>query len=193
VFIEEDLVNIYMHGIAEQQTTPEAIGTFVQKPEKLEALIELALEDHDFEKGPFVVVPDAQDCVTCGVAQATTDPGDYTLREHRGEVAAYRARETLTEDEKRPDTVAAIIYTAEMFLADPQTSDEEKEAFVEAGYTHCWVTTLAMKGPKAPVGAWRFVVNLAGGNAMTLAKNAEELQAEATEIKDYWSEWSTVA
>lgn len=186
-------MKIYMHPIASQQTTSKAIGTFVQKPMTVHAAIEAALETHDFKRGPFVPLSGVEDCVTCGVAPATADPGDYTLREHRGEVAAYRARETLTEDEKRPDSVAAIIYSKEMYLDDPQTSDEAKQAFIEAGYTHCWVTTLATKGPKAPVGAWRFVVNLAGGNAMTLAKNAEELQAEAKEIEDYWSKWSTVA
>lgn len=186
-------MKIYVHDIAAAQTLPGAIGTFVSKPLRLKTLIEQAVERHNFENGPFVVVPGAEHLVTCGVAPATADPGDYTLREHRGEVAAYRARETLTEDEKRPDTVAAIIYTRQMYLDDPQTSDVEKRAFVEDGYTHCWVTTLAMKGPKAPVGAWRFIVNLAGGNAMTLAKSAEELQAEAAEIKNYWSEWSTVA
>ena len=89
-------MKIYMHPIAAQQTTPAAIGTFVQKPMAVHAAIEAALKNHDFEKGPFVVLDGVTDCVVCGVAPATTDPGDYTLREHRGEVAAYRARETLT-------------------------------------------------------------------------------------------------
>lgn len=185
-------MKIYMHPIASQQTTSKAIGTFVQKPMSVHAAIEAALKTHDFEKGPFVVLDGVADCVVCGVAPASSNPEDYVPREHRGEVEAYRRRETLTFDERRPDTVAAIIYSKEMYLADPQTSDADKAAFIQAGYTHCWVTTLSMKGPKAPVGAWRFVVNLAGGNDSYAFKNRDDLHAEAKEIKDYWSKWSTV-
>jgi len=186
-------MKIFMHPIAAAQTTTSAIGTKVSKPMALHAALQAAVEFHDFGAGPFVGIPDAADMVVCGVAPSTTNPEDYVLREHRGEVAAYRRRDGLTDDERRPDTVAAIIYTAEMYLADPQTSDEAKAAFINEGYTHCWVTTLAMKGPKAPVGAWRFCVNLAGGSAITGAKSKEELVEEAKEIEDYWSKWSTVA
>ena len=186
-------MKIFMHPIAAAQTTADAIGTFVQKPMALHKAIERAIEGHDFENGPFVIVPDAADFVLCGVAPATANPEDYVLREHRGEVAPYRNRNSLTEEEAQPDSVAAIIYTRQMYLDDPQTSDEAKQAFIEGEYTHCWVTTLAMKGPKAPVGAWRFVVNLAGGSAITGAKSKEELVEEAKEIEDYWSKWSTVA
>jgi hypothetical protein len=185
-------MKIYMHTIAAAQVERKAIGTFVQKPMSLHTALMAAVEDHDFRDGPFVTIAGAQEFVTCGVAGATTNPEDYVLREHRGEVAAYRRRDGLTAEEKRPDTVAAIIYNRQMYLNDPQTSDEAKADFVESGYTHCWVTTLAMKGPKAPVGPWRFCVNLAGGNAIAGVKTKEELVFEAQEIEDYWSKWSTV-
>lgn len=187
-------MNIYMHPIAAQQTSTTAIGTFVQKPMALHAAIMKALETYEMpENGQgFVSLPeDSWSCVLPGVARRTTNPEDYVNRSHRGKVGQFLRRDKVALPAL--DGVAAIVYTAEAFLADPQTSDEEKAAFVEAGFTHCWVTTLAFAGPKPPVTSWRFVVNLAGGNAAYADKTVEDLVAEAQAIEAYESEWCVVA
>jgi len=187
-------MNIFAHPIVTNQFTAAAIGTFVKDPETLSRIVSEAVASFEFpENGQgFVVLPEAaKDCVLPGVALRTPNVGDYCLREHRGEISEYINRNTA--DLGQCDMVAAIVYTAEAFLADPQTSEEEKAAFSEAGYTHCWVTTLGNKGPKPPVGAWRFAVNLAGGNAAYANATRAQLVEEAREIQEYWSTWGTVA
>ena len=187
-------MNIFLHPIAKAQFTPEAIGTFVRAPMSLHRDIELALADFEFpENGQgFVSLPEeAWVSVLPGVARRTSNPEDYKNALHRGKVGQFLRRDKVALPAL--SGVAAIIYTAEAFLADPQTSDEEKRRFVDAGYTHVWVTTLAFAGPKPPVTSWRFVVNLAGGNAAYADKTLEELVAEAQAIEAYESEWCVVA
>jgi len=187
-------MNIFVHPIAAAQTSNSAIGTFVSKPMALHAAIMAALESYEMpENGQgFVSLPkEAWVSVLPGVARRTQNPEDYCNRLHRGKVGQFLRRDKVALPAL--DGVAAIVYTAEAFLADPQTSDEEKAAFVEAGYTHVWVTTLAFAGPKPPVTSWRFVVNLAGGNASYETMTKEELVEMAQSIEAYEAEWAIVA
>jgi hypothetical protein len=187
-------MNIYMHPEAAAQTTADAIGTKVLKPMALHDAITTALETYEFPANGqgFVSLPEESwSCVMPGVARRTANPEDYKSGLHRGKVGQFLDRSKV---EPPPlDGVAAIVYTAEAFLADPQTSEEEKAAFVEAGFTHCWVTTLAFAGPKPPVTAWRFVVNLAGGNAAYAEMTKGELVEMAQAIEAYEAEWCVVA
>lgn len=185
---------IYVHPIAKAQFTPEAIGTFVRAPVSLQRDIEMALETYEFpENGQgFVSLPEsAWANVLPGVARRTTNPEDYKNALHRGKVGQFLRRDLVALPAL--SGVAAIVYTREAFLADPQTSDEEKQAFIEAGYTHVWVTTLAFAGPKPPVTSWRFVVNLAGGNAAYAEMTKEKLVEMAQSIEAYEAEWAVVA
>ena len=187
-------MNIFLHPIAKAQFTPEAIGTFVRRPMALQVAIEEALLQYKFpENGQgFVSLPEADWCyVLPGVARRTTNPEDYCNRLHRGKVGQFLDRTKVALPAL--SGVAAIIYTREAFLADPQTSDAEKQAFIEAGHTHCWVTTLAFAGPKPPVTSWRFVVNLAGGNAAYETMTRDELVEMAQSIEAYEAEWAVVA
>ena len=187
-------MNIFVHPIAKSQFTTSAVGTFVRAPVSLQRNIEMALADYEFpENGQgFVSLPEeAWDCVLPGVARRTTNPEDYKNALHRGKVGQFLDRTKV--ELPALDGVAAIVYTREAFLADPQTSDEEKQAFIEAGYTHCWVTTLAFAGPKPPVTSWRFVVNLAGGNVSYEEMSKEDLVEMAQFIEAYESEWAVVA
>lgn len=187
-------MNIFVHPIAKAQFSASAIGTFVSKPAALHTAVEQALESYDMpENGQgFVSLPEeAWDCVLPGVARRTSNPEDYCNRLHRGKVGQFLRRDKVALPDL--DGVAAIVYTREAFLADPQTSDEEKAAFVEAGYTHCWVTTLAFAGPKPPVSSWRFVVNLAGGNVSYETMTKEQLVEMAQSIEAYEAEWAVVA
>ena len=187
-------MNIFVHPIAKAQFSTSSVGTFVQKPMALHASVEAALESYQFpENGQgFVSLPEeAWNSVLPGEARRTQNPEDYVNRLHRGKVGQFLDRTKV--ELPALSGVAAIVYTAEAFLADPQTSDEEKRDFVEAGYTHVWVTTLAFAGPKPPVTSWRFVVNLAGGNAAYADKTLEELVAEAQAIEAYEAEWAVVA
>jgi len=188
------IMKIFMHDLAASQSTPSAIGTKVSKPMALHTAIMEALESYEMpENGQgFLSLPEeAWGSVLPGVARRTTAPDDYCNRLHRGKVGQFLRRDLVALPAL--DGVAAIVYTAAGYLADPQTSDEEKQAFVEGGFTHCWVTTLAFAGPKPPVTSWRFVVNLAGGNASYETMTKEELVEMAQSIEAYESEWCVVA
>lgn len=187
-------MKIFMHDLAAAQMTPSAIGTFVQKPMALHTAIMAALETYEFpENGQgFVSLPEeAWANVMPGVAKRTKNPEDYCNRLHRGKVEQFLRRDKVALPAL--SGVAAIVYSKKAFLADPQTSDSEKQGFVETGFTHCWVTTLAFAGPKPPVTSWRFVVNLAGGNAAYAEMTKEQLVEMAQSIEAYESEWCVVA
>jgi len=186
--------SIFIHQIAKDQFDATGIGTFVTNPISLKAHIQSALDTYEFpENGQgFMHLPEeAFKCVVPGVARRTNNLKDYVLRSHRGQVSEYLNRDKV--ELPKLGGLAIIVYTEEAFLADKQVSDEAKQAFTSGGYTHAWITTLAMAGPRAPVGAWRFVANLAGGNLAYSMKTAIDLHEEAKAIEAYWSEWCTVA
>ena len=185
-------INIYVHPIASSQMSAGAVGTYVQEPMALYEAVVAAIETYVFpEDGQAVISLPKEVCgiVLPGVARRTDRPEDYKNVFYRGKMEQFLDRRKV--ELPSLDEVAVVVYTAEAFLADPQTSDEEKAGFIKAGFTHCWVTTRA--GPKGPVTPWRFVVNLAGGNAAYETMTKDALVEMAKEIEAYESEWCVVA
>ena len=190
-------MKLYIHPIAFAQLQGTAVGSVATRPTHLRVLIEDAVEAHpeampENGQGFFMLAEPARTMVTAGVALRSKNPEDYVARVHREEIGLYLRRDSVPRADLIPDGVAAIVYTAEAFMADPQTSEEEKAAFAEEGFTHCLVTVLAFKGPKPPVDPDRFIANLAGGNNAALAASADEIRAEAREVQEYFSTWCVV-
>jgi hypothetical protein len=191
-------MKLFVHPIAQSQFALNAVGTQILDSERHIMEVERLLggwygpiEFPEDGQGRFLVPEHTWTNVLPGeVSRKGLHPTAYKAVEHRGEMilAADRDRVTLGD----PTAVYVIVYTAEAFMADTQTSAEEKAAFEAAGYTHCLVVTLAVKGPPA-LSSHRFVRNLAGGNAAYAAKTREDLVAEAKEIEGYERDWIVVA
>ncbi|MFN8389827.1 MAG: hypothetical protein U0136_06020 [Bdellovibrionota bacterium] len=180
------------------------IGTKVTDRKAFDTLLNAAVAGHDFtaedaSKGivrgqGFVMLPaETIDFVVSGVGRHTHDPDDYVVRKHRGAVGLF-----LRRDKAEPATgVAAVVYTREAYLADPDVlQDSEELARVTASdASHVLVAVLAFAGPKATVGFERFVKNLAGGNNSYQPGNTthEALVTEAQKVVEYHDTWCTVA
>ena len=118
---------------------------------------------------------------------------DYHPRLWRGVVSLYLKREKAAT----ADSVAAVVYTKDAYLLDPEVKDSpEGKRVLESDATHVLVAVLASAGPKAPVGFERFVKNLAGGNRKYSPDQGYTLEkaiAEARAVAEYHDEWCTVA
>lgn len=189
-------MSMFIHPIAQAQFLGTAVGTVVRDEIALLGLIWEAVRGTVFpENGQgFLLLPaDATAAVTAGVApRLGKKADDYRVREHRGEMVAVLRRDRIGAVALDPDGVAAIVYTAAGFLADPETTPQEAAAFVAAGHEYCLITVLGFGGPKAPLTSHRFVRNLSGRNAAYADKSAEALRAEATAIVAYEEEWCVV-
>lgn len=186
-------MKLYIHSIAQDQVDGIAVGTVVRSA--LLGIIEEAIASFSFPANGqgFVGLPDAaKSFVTAGVGRRSKNPKDYVPREHRGEIGLYLRRDSVPRADLVPDGVAAIVYTAAAYEADPQITEAEKAALVSAGYTHALITVLAFKGPKPPASPERFVANLAGGNNAALAASADEIRAEARAVQEYFTTWCVV-
>lgn len=175
---------------------PASIGTRVTDLPAFMAVLGRAIEEHDFSKDEvpgqgFLMIPDAVPLVSAGVGARTTDPADYVCRVHRGVVSAFLKREKAATVEG----CAAIVYTLEAYLADPDVLKEPEEAarVVEAGASHVLVAVLAFAGPKPPLTPHRFVANLAGGNNEALAWTADQIREIAKGVLAYDDAWCVVA
>lgn len=174
-----------------------AIGTRVLDRQGFEVILADAIETHDTagDRVPgqhFIVLSEAAKAtVSAGVGRRSADPADYVVREHRGRVDAYLKRELAAAVEG----VAAVVYTAEAYLSDPDVEGEPEEAarVRESGASHVLVAVLAFAGPKAPLSPYRLVHNLAGGNREAEAWSAEEIRRIASEVLAYDSDWAVVA
>lgn len=174
----------------------ETIGTKVIDPEGFWRVLSEAIEKHDFaaDRIPgqgFILIPDAVPFVGAGVGPRTADPEDYVCRCHRGVVGAFLRRQKAGKVEG----CAAVVYTREAYLADPDVLAETAEmARIErSGAPYVLVTILAFAGPKSPLPLHRFVANLAGANHEAQAWTADEIRAKAKEVVDYHDAWCTVA
>ena len=183
-----------------------AVGTRVVQPylfmRHLSAAV--AVFDFDAQTTPgqgFVSLPkEAFSSVSAGVGEkkyaidelsGEPDPGAYIMRPWRGSMNVSLKRDYAAEVEG----LAAIIYTTDAYLADPDVArDSDEVSRVEAtGASHIIVAVLAFAGPKAPLSPGRLVSNLAGGNKNALAWNADTIREKAKESAAYAAEWSVVA
>ena len=175
----------------------KAIGTKVH-PAKIERFLDLlqdAIANFDFAscrqpgQGLVPLPQETCDMVSAGIGQRTDNPVDYLIRKHRGKVGLYLHRALAA----KPDKVAAVVYTAEAYLNDPEIQDEESSRVKKGGFTHMLVAILASAGPPSPLTPGRFASNLAGGNNEAMNWTADEIRAKAKEIDDYAKTWCVVA
>lgn len=169
------------------------VGTKVLKPGSLLGALTAAVEAHDqaSDRVPgqhFINLPAVTfGFVSAGVGRRSEDPEDYVLRAHRGVVEAFLRREKAAAVEG----LACVVYTRAAYNADPDVVSAGRQ--VDENTTHVVVAVLAFAGPKAPLGAERFVHNLAGGNNEALQWSGDEIREKAAEVATYWKSWSTVA
>lgn len=174
-----------------------AIGTKVINASGFRAHLADAIGSCDFaaQRVPgqaFLTLPEAaHKTVSAGVGKRTLNPADFVCREYRGKVGAFLKREHAAPVEG----LAAVVYTAEAYLSDPDVAGDESEVarVRESAATHVLVAPLAFAGPKAPYPAWTLIHNLAGGNKEALEWSADEIREKASETESYWSEWCVVA
>lgn len=172
---------------------PNAVGTRVTDAGRLLEIVEAAVAAHDptGDRVPgqmYLPLPEeAVATVSAGVGPASADPEHYVLRAHRGVVAPYLRRERAAQAE----SVAAVVYTAAAYNADPDVVREGGQVGEEV--SHVIVAVLASAGPKSPLTPHRLVENLAGGNREALAWSGDEIRGKAREISEYYGTWSVVA
>lgn len=173
------------------------IGSKVTNPSKFIEGLTSAIEATDFEaqgvRGQALVgLPESlHDAVSAGVGKHTQNKADYVLRTHRGIVKAYLKREFAEPVE----TLAAVVYTKEAYLLDPDVKDDidEVSRIEGEGATHVLVAVLASAGPPSPLSPGRLVHNLAGANLEAQEWDADEIRAKARESLDYYEVWGVVA
>jgi len=176
-----------------------AIGSRVTNHDLFWKSLAKAVEEFDFSKcrepgQGLVSLPNAKSYLSCGVGKRTLDPDDYILKLYRGQVRPYLKRKFAAQIEHG----SAVVYTVDAYLRDPDVTQEEQDEMARCEFTHVLVAVLASAGSKPPLGAYRFVHNLAGGNREALQWTADEIRTKAREIMDYWSSetgegWCTVA
>ncbi len=168
------------------------IGTKVTDHEPFKKLLKEAVRKHKFDDLGHgqILLPGAKDMVSCGVARLkdVPSPAGFHLRPYRGDNHLFAKRKHAITAEH----VAAIVYTREAYAADPD------EGGLLADCTHVLIAVLGWAGEQQtpPVTPWRFVNNLAGGNASYSPARGytwEKCVEEAKESHDYWAQWVVVA
>jgi len=173
----------------------QTIGTKVVDEAGFMNFLQNCVKNHDSSKDRqlgqhFIPMPaEAFKTVSAGVGTRTENPEDYVLRLYRGRVETYLKREKAAIVEN----LAAIVYTAEAYLSDPDVKGEEVERIQNSGATHVLVAILASAGPRSPLSPYRLVHNLAGGNKEAQQWTENEIRSMAEESKKYHDEWATVA
>jgi hypothetical protein len=180
------------------------IGSKVINHAEFSRVLQAAVAAHDFaaDRIPgqaFILIPEAIPFVSAGAGRPTTDPSNYVLREYRGKVSAFLKREFAAPVEG----CAAVVYTMQAYLDDPDITPEEakrvtaatllSEDNVSSDTTYVLVTVLAFAGPQSQLSPHRFTANLAGGNHEAQVWTADEIRAKAKAIMGYDDQWSTVA
>lgn len=170
------------------------IGSKVTNEGKFWAAVTSAIKKFDWStcRTPgqaFIMTPEAVPYVSAGVGKRTTNPDDYVLREHRGRVDAYLKRSHAAS----VDDCAIVVYTIDAFGKDPEVDQHTYEVYQDLKMTHILVAVLAFSGPQSPLGVYRFVSNLGGGNNEALTYTADDIRSKAKTIIEYDSEWCVVA
>ena len=173
------------------------IGSKVGNRTAFLAALEVAVANHDESRdrapGQHFVVMSMEDAaageVTCGIGHRTTNPEDFVLRNHRGNVCAFLRRECAL-----PVTfLATIVYTKEAYLSDPDVIDGDEMC---KHITHVVVAVLAsadgVPNP-LPRGTYRLAHCLAGGNKEALAWTLEEVKQMCTDSVAYEDTFCVVA
>lgn len=171
---------------------PHPVGTKALEPDIVLSAIRTAVEEYNWEgcengKG-FISLPESMiPLVRSGCGKHTGKVADYHVRIWRGNPEVF-----LRPEFAGPCTgVAALVYTRAAFEADPQTTEKDLEAVADS--THILVALIAFCGPQPKPGAWRFLVNLSGGNNDYIAATKEKLVAWAVAAVEYNQTWATVA
>ena len=153
----------------------KTIGSKVVKKAEFLTMLNHLVETYDTpDKVPgqhVVVFPfECYEYVSGGDGKKTQNPDDYVIRSHREGPKMFLKREHAGD----VNFLAAIVYTQEAFIADPDCTPEEEAHIREfgavdadgnlPGYSHAIVAVIASSAPESPVSAYRFVHNLAGGN-----------------------------
>ena len=205
VFATSDICTTFEH---------KTIGSKVKNiPEFMEQLRTLVrAHDGSKDRAPgqhFIVMPDAHHLVSAGDGPKSENAEDYIVRHHREGPKMFLKREKAGNVQ----FLAAVVYTREAYLADPDVTKEEAENLGDA--THMIVAVIASSGPAAPVTPFRFVHNLAGGNneykrpeepedagmdagkvwryVSALNSHIDWLESKAKEVTDYWANYNVVA
>lgn len=152
----------------------KGIGTRVVKPDAFWGVLLPAIKAHDTssDRAPgqhFIVLEGANELVSQGVRERTDNPEDYVNRLHRGRVEQFLRRhpdapDGVTNYFPAEGMVAAIVYTIDAYLSDPEVEGEVEEAkrISESGCDYVLVAVIA--GPALVVSAYRLLSNLCGGN-----------------------------
>jgi hypothetical protein len=172
----------------------ETIGSKVTNRNEYLKVLGPAILAHNFRKETVpgqakITTPQAVLYTSSGVGQHTHNPSDYVLRTHRGRVGAYLKRGLAAP----VTSCAAIVYTVQAYLDDPEITLYEQERIAKLNPTHVLVAVLASSGPPSPLTPWRFVANLSGRNHEAVVWDAETIRAKATEIVNYSETWGMVA
>jgi hypothetical protein len=168
------------------------VGTKVLSPFTFWGCLHQALETYNFpENGQGFVPLTCLDAVSCGIGfREGRTAEDYVIREWRGEVSCFLKRQFAAKAE----SLAAIVYTAKAYKADPQVTQEEASLISDDHFV--LVAVLASVGPKLPLSSHRFTRNLAGGNLRYTPEQGytlEQAKKEAAEIVAYEKTWSVVS
>lgn len=174
--------------------TPDPVGTKVLDPDAFLTILAAGVAAHDpaADRTPgqhFVRLPaSALALVSAGVARRADVPEDgYIVRVHRGRADCYAARAHATA----ATGVAAVVYTAAAYQADPQVTPADVAEMADA--THVVVAVLAFAGPASALSPYRLVANIAGGNRDAERYSADDMRALAREAIEYDREWIVVA
>jgi len=170
------------------------IGTKVIDEDGFMSFLQECIKKHDSSKDKLGqhVIPmpsEAFKTISAGVGIRTQDPNDYILRFYRGKVSAYLKREKAAMVE----SLAAIVYTTEAYLSDPDVGEREARRIKFSNATHVLVAILASAGPDSPLSPSRLVHNLAGGNKEAQQWSTDEIREKAFESREYHDEWVVVA
>ena len=173
------------------------VGSKVTSPREFLFALEEGVRSHDTsrDRAPgqhFVVLstPEAMSAVSCGIGLRPTDPDDFLLRNHRGNVSVFLRREHALP----VSFLAAIVYTREAYLSDPDVVASGETVAEEA--THVLVAVLASaEGVPNPLprGTYRLAHCLAGGNKEADAWSLEEVKQMCADSVAYEDRFCVVA
>lgn len=172
----------------------QGVGTQVISEEKFWGVLLEGIKKHDTSKDRapgqhFVVLEGANELVSAGVGERTLNPEDYVNRVYRDRVEQFLRRTHAAT----VGLVAAIVYTVDAYLNDPQVKEDEAEykRISESGCDYVLVAVLA--GPSLKVSAFRLLVNVCGGNREWDSPTLERLLEAIRDTKEFEEKFCVVS